>query len=857
MAEKIIPKSLVDSFDFKLFGNVPREKIPPFRGYISAIDPTTASIGVMIGGSENTLKKLSGNVGNRPGLKRRGPADETIAGVISSYEWETSIGVTRVLRAANGKLQVEYDDGVEIRYFDLLTGLAEDEMLFSFTQWYDEDNQKDDLIFVNGRQEINEWGGGITPISSASNATGIIGVIQQPNKITVSALNPQLGSGGIGYVVGDVLTVTGGDGNATLEVDSITATAASIAGVTIQAGGTNYTVGDYVTVNGGTAGFLALLQITSIGGGGAATGVNVITVGRGYAVAAAVATTNASTVLSPSGLTVNIISVGKTIATWHFVYNGTGYSTANQIPTTGGTGTGASVSIESVLTGRITEAGPFTLAQLGFVGDESPTDGVNTSNPQNVTIDGTTYTYQYIGDDGFSFVGVSPDPSALVAGDVAIAPVIVNTETASGNPFSRVFGVLFTNDYVNVIGNQLYVGCYSARTMFVSAQDDYLDFAVPSFRAPGDADLFILDSNTRGVTSKTGQKGNAVIFGSQGDSYAVTRQVANFITADGDTAFVYETVLVDKSTSSDLSSPLGQDFIDSVGDTIVFLDENNQLRQYGTLRNLVTPVFPILSLDVFTELKGRDFTGGQLRAVSDEADVTIYIVSPVEGIDYMYQIREKVDELGNLTAERLWQTPMVRGLSRIAVIDGITYGYSNANPCMYRLWDTNQYSDDGPSDVDGEPVQLPYNSHAVYAYLSGMDRTIKQQYDKLYFEGYMTPGTNLYCANNFEYQGAYNTLVTTINQALAPGKKAAKFYSGYMDPSPGQNAVGSIPVGDGIFPTQGDNPPKFRAMRTIATLDAFEVALDVFSQDLNSQWEMICLGTNAQQSDTQPTDIRA
>lgn len=853
-----INKELAENFEFDLIGNGTKH---PWRGYISAIDPTVAAPGILIGGSQNVLKKLSGNIGVRPGLKRRGPADDTIAGVISSYEWNTSIGTTRVLRAANGKLQVEYDDGTTIRYFDLLTGLADDEMLFSFTEWYDETNQKDDLIFVNGKQQVNEWGGGVVPLVSGANDAGIIGIIQEPNKVTTGPLVPQLSSGGIGYAIDDVLTVSGGGANATLVVDRISATAGSISSVGVNNAGSNYTVGDTVTVNGGTAGFLALLRVTSVGGGGSVTGLSVVTVGLGYAVGSGIATTVAAqTSGSASGLTVGISAVGTTITGWHFSNNGSGYSLANEVPATGATGTGATISIETVLTGRITTAGPYTLAQLGFAGQSTATDGSFFSAPGSVVVNNATaYSYQNFGDNGFSFVGVSPDPSGIAAGDVAVAPVIVSTDTASGNPFSRVFGAIFTNDFVNVIGNQLYIGCYSARSLFVSAEDNYLDFAVPSFRAPGDPDLFILDSNVRGVTSKTGQKGNAVIFGSQGDSYSVVRQVANFITATGTTAYVYETDIVDKSVSSDLSSPLGQDFITSVGDTILFLDQNNQLRQFGTLRNLATPVYPILSLDVFTELKGRNFAGGQLRAVSDEGDTTIYIVDPIEGIDYMYQIREDVDEVGNLTAERLWQTPMVRGLSRIAVIAGVTYGYSNANPQMYQLWDTDQYSDDGPSDQDGSPIQLPYTDHAVIAYMAGAPRTRKMSYDKLYFEGYMTPGTVLYCNNYFEYQGAYNVLQTVVNNPTGTGmqRKVAKFYSGSSTPVPGENSIGQIPVGDGIIPSNPNNPPKFRAMRRISPTNAFEVALDLTSSDLDCNWEIIQLGLNIVSDNMQPTDIMA
>lgn len=725
------PQSLIDSFDFKLVGNVPRSKEPPFLGYISALDPTTAAAGVLIGGSVNTLKKVSNNVGVRPGIKRWGLADETIAGVTSSFEWYTSLGAVLPLRVTEeNKLQVEsmIADGVTPIWYDLMTGL--DSTRFVFDTWWDDTLKKDVLLMVKFDPNIYSWQGGIAKLMSTntSDAAGIIATMA-------------LQAPGSGYLVGDVLTVAGG--------------------------------------TGGT------LTVTSISGTGAVTGFTLTT-------------------------------------------RGTGYSNTTGAATTGGTGTGATITI---------------VVATGEIGLDRDPNIAGYAPSGSVTINGNTYTYGSI--SGNSLLGVSPDPTGEANDNIVLSAV----ETHANSPSTT-----FENDFIKVIGNQLHVGSYNSRLIYISAQDDYLNYVVPIPRAPGDPDLLTLDSQARGITVQKGAtdtSGNAVISGGLGDWYTVLRQNVTVGTT------LTEQVTVIRSLSSDLATALAHEFIEIVGDTILFLDQNNQLREFGVVRNIVNPVYPLLSLDLFTELKGRNFTGGHMRAVSDEGDTTIYITAPVEGIDYMYQIREKIDAVGNLTAERLWQPPMVRGVSRIAVINGVTYGHSNANPCIYQLWNTNQYSDDGPSDVDGAPVQVPYASHMVLAYFSNEPRTIKMQYDKIYFEGYMTPGTILNCANNFEYQGAYNTLVTTVNNPINPGKKLAKFYSGSTDPSPAQNSIGTIPVGDGILPSNPDNPPKFRAMRRISTIESFEVALDVYSDELDCNWEIICLGTNYQHVDSQPTDIMA
>lgn len=840
--------SLIDNFKFKLFGQSNDAAVPKFRSYISSIDPTTAGTGVLIGGSRDVYKTLLGTVRKRPGLKRRGEADSTEAGIISSFEWQT-LGKTRVLSQVGDELQVEFDAGGGIVAWPLLDGLPD--TAISYAPWYSEDLARDLLIFVNGQQEINMWSGGLGVVDSAADTTGIIGSIRGPN----SNDGPNYGSssGGWGYVVGDLLTISAGNSDAILQVDSISA-ATSVQTVTINAAGAGYAVNDLVRLPT-VAGDFAVLKITTIGGGGSVTGVQVLASPAGYALATGVVTTALSG--GGAGLTVNIPIGGlaTTITAWHFVNNGSGYVAAEYVATTGGTGTGATIGIVDVLTGRITLQGTENAQQLGFAGELTSTDNTFVETGGSITINGSiTYSYTALGDDGFSFVGVSPSVAGVVSGDVAIASVIVSTSTASGNLFSAVFGELFTNDWVATIGNQLYIGCYNSRLVFESLATNYLNYSIPSLRSPGDPNVYTLDSNSRGATAKGGQKGNAVIFGSQGDTYSIVNTVETVQVADTPAEFAYvENQVIDKQTSSDLSTPISNDFIASVGDTILFVDEGNQLRQFGTLRNLATPVYPILSLDVYNELAAADLTGGALRAIAEESGESIYITAPITGILYIYQIRYEIDRLGNMGAERLWQPPFVVNASRVALIDGVTYIYSNVNPQMYQLWDTGQTYDDSPSD---EPI--PIEAHAIFAYTSLSDRTMQLYFNRMYFEGYMTRATELYSNNYLDYQGASGIPLITINKPTAPGRKVAKFYEASSTvPSLGSVALGQVPLGQGVASTLTSVLPKFRAIRYAEPVNVFEFALDVFSYQVDDDWELLTVGTNHERVNLRPTAIMA
>lgn len=722
------PKSLPDNFDFSLFGAGTKA---PFRGYISSIDPTIVGAGVLIGGSVNAYKRISEDLFARPGLKRRGTPDATLAGAVSSFDWYDSYGTLRPLRVITdvgtglSSLQVESSlaDDSTLVWYDLQTGQANGRYVFD--TWWDADAQKDTLLFVHADGTIGSWSGAMGLLTATSNATGLVN-------------GGTLGSGGTGYTANDVLTITGGGGT----------------GATFKV----------LTVNGSGV-ILTIEQLTP----------------------------------------------------------GSGYTATSTAATSGGTGTGGTITTTVVNNSITLSQNPST---IGF-----PASG-------SLTINGNSYTYTTILSD--QFIGINTSPTGEAADSVVIEPVVVAAPAELAN---------FSSDFIKVIANQLNVGSYNSEFIFVSSNTSFTDFDVPDVRAPGDPDLLVLGSLGRGITVQKGstdQAGNAVISGGLSDWYTVVRSPITV----GDT--LTEQVQVLQTETADLSTALAHEFIDLIGDTIVYLDQNNQLREFGTVRNIVTPVFPLLSLDVFTELKHRNFTGGALRVVEDEGDTTVYITAPAEGIDYMYQVREKLDSQGNVVTERLWQPPQVRGISRIAVLNGVTYGYSATNPQSYQLWETGQYYDDGPFLDE----QLPYRVSMIFAYLN-LGRTIQMKFDKLYFEGHMTRGSMVYCNTYLEYQGSKNILNTTINKPIIPGKKLAAFYGAQTCPVPGQNSLGVIEVGDGIDPPDnGVVPvPKFRAMRRIAVQNVFEMALEVYSEDLDSEWGLLLVGANLQLATMQPTEI--
>lgn len=448
--------------------------------------------------------------------------------------------------------------------------------------------------------------------------------------------------------------------------------------------------------------------------------------------------------------------------------------------------------------------------------------GFNTSSG-SVLVNGTTYTYT--GSSASTLTGVTPDPTGEANGSIALSTVVVTSNSPASD---------FTNDFIKVIGNRLHVGSYTSRLIYISIQSDYTSFTVPTPRVPGSAELLTLDSLGKGIGVRQGQ---AHIFGGTSDLYIVSYQAITV----GST--LTEATTVDKKALANQEAVLSHKFIDTVGDDLVWLSQDQQVKSYGTFRNLSQPVFPTLSLPVKSDLQAQDFTGGSLNAVGE----FIYITAPANGTVWLYQTRTTVSALGNVETERLWHSPFIWNGTRVIVIDGVEYLTSNANPQIYQMWDTDQWHDDSPSD---EP--LPYNCVLAMAYRNSGRREDLLSFDKTFYEGYMAPGSLVNAAVVLDYQGASGVLNTVINSIESP----AIFFEGDIGVSLGDSSLGDNPLGDGLTDDNLGDLPKFRAIPNVALTDCFESQLRVYSNEPDARWEILSLGTNTTKSNNDPTFLQ-
>lgn len=469
-----------------------------------------------------------------------------------------------------------------------------------------------------------------------------------------------------------------------------------------------------------------------------------------------------------------------------------------------------------------------TWAQDGFA--------TNTAGEKKIIIDiaGTPTEFTYTGGENTqTLTGITPSIfSSIPANTIAVQPVIQETDKPAAG---------YSADFITTIGNRVHVGSYSSRLVYISDQSDFKNFTVPTPRTPGSAELLTLDNNTKGITVRNG---NAHIAAGLSDWYEVI-YIDQSVGSPGSEVLIQQTK-VDKKPTSVLSAALAHEFIDTVGNDVVYLSQDQQLRVLGTFRNINQAKYPSLSQQVFDEFAEEDFTGGALRAIGD----FIYITAPNSGRDYMHQTREYVDQSGNVYAERLWHAPQIRNISRFAVINGVIYGHSNANPQIYQVWDTAQWYDDSPSEE-----RLPYLSRMVMAYRNHGRPQGLIAFDKVYYEGYATQGSEILSKVYIDYQGSTSLQSPPINTDSDP----ATFFVANSSISLGDSSLGDNPLGQGIQtePIEQENLPKFRKITDITLANCFEYSLEVYSEKANSRWEMERLGSNAEISDQQATFIRS
>jgi len=221
----------------------------------------------------------------------------------------------------------------------------------------------------------------------------------------------------------------------------------------------------------------------------------------------------------------------------------------------------------------------------------------------------------------------------------------------------------------------------------------------------------------------------------------------------------------------------------------------------------------------------------------------VYITSPMRGVTYFHESRETVDQAGNVISERFWHPPQIWNISRVALINGVEYGHSNANPQIYQMWDTGQWHDDSPTDD-----AVAYDCTMAMAYRNHDRRQGLLEFDKVYVEGYLLQGSSLSLRINKDYLDQ-NPQENVLNDLATP----AEIFPANNPEVIGGSLIGDVSLGGETVPL--GYFPKFRVISSSELGSVFEYQLVVYSTTADSAWEILAIGTNATQASESAVEL--
>lgn len=505
------------------------------------------------------------------------------------------------------------------------------------------------------------------------------------------------------------------------------------------------------------------------------------------------------------------------------------------------------------LLGLLQNPAANTATQNGFTsGDVQSLIGYSTYafTPALESGNAETWTEQGFIDGGNLVIGTDVYSYRFVAGRY-----LVDIDTSAGDPPTGQFtysGLVTTDmssqtgtyeiNFLLCLRNQI-VGCsYTNRVVYISSNQDttnstgYNDWVQVGDVILGDPDFAVLDDFPKGGITR----GESAYIGAGVSSwYELTPNT----TSPELSGAVYTKVT--KFSGAGLTAPLGFNFVTTLGEDIIFIDQKNQLRTLGFYRNIDTQKSPSLSLAVRQELEQEDFTGGTLEAI----DEFVYIVAPISGKTYIYEIRDDVDEVGNITSKRHWQPFQTWSIVRLSIVNGVVHGYSAETPQLYQLWDTELWVD----ETSVAAVYASYVSRARLAYQQIGERDNLGSFDKVFYEGYILPGSDLTANTYYDYQGSTKITQADLGSILLTPVLFGRDNVNLI----GDSIIGAELIGGGLTDENYPNPmPKFRAIVDTRVDACFEFSLELVSENAGSRWEILALGANPTKSPQSPTILK-
>ena len=471
------------------------------------------------------------------------------------------------------------------------------------------------------------------------------------------------------------------------------------------------------------------------------------------------------------------------------------------------------IAIVSSITGTtITKTGTTTFAQNRFY----------TTRNKTLTCVRTGTDYTYTGGETTTTLTGIADTAGLIAGDILVQKVIVDTNTiASGR----------NNDTIYTFENQVCLGSEDDEEVHISKNSDWDDFTYSSPRLAGEGGLLTLDGASRALSSVGSTllcfAGRSSIFKAKYEQITVGSTLA-------------ETLKVKKVQTGEDQGALNQECLVQVGNSIMYLSNEVALRSISDPDELEGIDPKTLSNPIKPDFDDEDWT----NACAIWFKNTYLVSAPATSHVWMLEFVEDAD--GKL--RRYWEAPQTLPVRPFSVINELLHGHSSDVPETYELFTGT--SRIVPGGTIGTPEdKVPTESIARFSYNTYGKRANLKNFDEYYVDGEITPSTtDLLLTLNYDFDGAAQVIEKTID-----GSDADILQGLVGQSSLGQISLGQNPMG-GLL-----NPPadarKFRTILEIAKEDFHEIQAQFSTNEVDRYWAIISHGANAKLSNRRDTVI--
>lgn len=466
---------------------------------------------------------------------------------------------------------------------------------------------------------------------------------------------------------------------------------------------------------------------------------------------------------------------------------------------------GGIATFESATANTLTLQGTDTWAEKGFL----------TAGTRKIRVLDDTGTWREAaytgGETTDTLTGVADDLTVytISAGQPILQSVRVTSNQPATAPASGARG--FTNDIIRVFRNQIIVGSYSNRTLYISDVGNFTDYTPSAPRLVGEGESLTLDAPPVDIIVPNEGVEEDVFYITAGEDFWYKVRFEK--SAD----LVNEVVNVLPLKTSTGQAANNQGAVGFVKNFIAFVSKEPTFDFLGRIQDVDTTQSKPISDRIKTDFDSYDFTDCHMKFYRNN----VYIALPQESLLLIYNFEKS-----------FWEAPWDLPAGRLAVIGDDLILHSNATPSSYKLFDG--YNDNGN----------PINAIARFSYQNFGERMKYKNYVMSMVEGYVTPQTILSVTVLQDFEGSSGEPTFTVD-----GAESDIFLANVGGAGIGKQALGKQKLAG---EADDNTKKKFRKYKKSPKKDFFEAAWQFSTNDVDQRWEIISFGGDMVMSSNYP-----